>query len=488
MLQAKKKHGYVATLLAAAMLVMASCGGGSGAGAGEEAATGAAAAPTEQPSSSEPANASAEPKKLRMMVGVIGGKTPEEHVEFEKEVERLTGIQVTMEKPGGKMEEKLLPAISAGEAYDLIQVDKYLMEVLYEQGALMPLDDKIAASPVISDTSVFPAGEWEQVKLADGSVYGIFTKFQGGTMPTVRKDWLDKLSLAEPKTLDEYYTVLKAFKEQDPDGNGQADTYGLSTAGLYEIQGFMSGAGVKAGYVTVDGKRTVPYASEAAIPVYEWFAKLYKEGILDPNFSTNDTGKMRDLFLTDRVGMVTYWDAWVGMFNNIRQTEDPNTAFLAKGILPAAGPDGKVIMRRGDPNVWVIPVNSPNPELAMEFIEFWSTEKGNILGTLGIEGIDYTVNGGKYELTETGKEHSQDHGSPFIYNQNWKNPFGLLPGVEEAQALVLEYATLETTGANWKEVEKVLNAYALPAMTGEMDAAEAVAKMQEELKAQGLID
>ena len=40
-------------------------------------------------------------------------------------------------------------------------------------------------------------------------------------MPIVRKDWLDELNLPEPATLDDYYNVLKAFTEQDPDGNGK---------------------------------------------------------------------------------------------------------------------------------------------------------------------------------------------------------------------------------------------------------------------------
>jgi putative aldouronate transport system substrate-binding protein len=468
-------------VLSSLILLTTGCGGSTEEKSASPSASSSGAA-------SPKAQEGAKPKQLRMMVGVIGGKTPEEHDLFQKEVERLTGIKVIMEKPSGSMNDKLLPAISSGEKYDLIQVDKPLMEILYDQGVLLPLDDSIKGSSVISDTAVFPAGEWEQVKMKDGKRYGIFTKFQGGTMPTVRQDWLEKLGLKDPKTLDDYYNVLKAFKEKDPDGNKKDDTYGLSTAGLYEIQGFMSGAGVKAGYVMKGGKRTVPYASEAAIPVYEWFAKLYKEGILDPNFATNDAGKMRDLFLTDRVGMVTYWDAWVGMFNNTRLQQDPKTSFKAKALLPAEGSDGKVIMRRGDPNVWVIPVNSPDPKTAMEFIEFWSTEKGNILGTLGIENHDYSVKDGRYELTQTGKDHSQDHGSPFIYNTKWENPFGLLPGVKEAQELVKKHATLETTGSSWKEVEKILNIYALQAMQGKIPAAEAVKKMNDELKAAKLID
>ena len=43
----------------------------------------------------------------------------------------------------------------------------------------------------------------------------------------IRKDWLAKLGLKEPQTVDDLYTIAKAFTEQDPDGNGKKDTYGL---------------------------------------------------------------------------------------------------------------------------------------------------------------------------------------------------------------------------------------------------------------------
>ena len=38
--------------------------------------------------------------------GVIGGKTPEENTQFEQEIERLTGIKVTMNKPATDYDQK----------------------------------------------------------------------------------------------------------------------------------------------------------------------------------------------------------------------------------------------------------------------------------------------------------------------------------------------------------------------------------------------
>lgn len=438
---------------------------------------------------SEPGDTTKEKRELKIMTGVVGGKTPEENELFEKEVERITGIKVTVNKPASDFDQKLIAAMGSGEKFDLLQVTKSQMETFVEQGILTPMTDKIKGSAVLSDEAVIPADEWAQVTGEDGQIYGVFSKYQGGTMPTVRKDWLEKLNLAEPVTLDDYYNVLKAFKDQDPDGNGKQDTYGLTTAGMYELQGFFSAAGLKQRYVIKeDGTRDIPYSTDAAIPVYEFLKRLYEEGILDPNFATNDSGKMRDLFLTDRVGMVTYWDAWIGMFNNIRQTEDPNTTFEAMALAGVADANGNHMLRRGDPDVWVIPVNADNPDLAFEFMEWWHTEPGLILGSLGILDHDYTVSDGKYTLTDVGKEHSSDHGVPSWYNKNVEHPFGLLPGVEHARELVGKYATLEVTPTNWADAEKIINDFSFKAIMGDMPVADAVKQMREKLKSNNLID
>ena len=121
----------------------------------------------------------------------------------------------------------------------------------------------------------------------------------------------------------------------------------------------MGAFGVKQRYVIdEDGRRTIPYASDAAIPGYEWLKRLYDEGILDPNFVTNTTADMRNLFLADRLGMNTYWDMWVGLYNNTRLNEDPNTEFRAMGIAGPVGPNGERMLRRGDPSIWAIPINA----------------------------------------------------------------------------------------------------------------------------------
>jgi putative aldouronate transport system substrate-binding protein len=481
----KRKLITITSLALISSMVLSACSSSKPAGTGTQTPQSSSASSSAPQDSAKPAAGG----KLRMMAGNVGGKSPEENKLFEKELNRLTGFEATLEQPTGDYNQKLLTALSSGEKYDLIEVsDLNQLSQFIKQGVVSDLSSFVKDSKVLSDPKVIPSAEWDQLKGPDGKVYGVFSKFQGGTMPLIRQDWLDKLKLPAPKTLDDYYNVMKAFKEQDPDGNGKPDTYGLSTSALYDIQAFMSSAGLKYRYVMKDNKRTIPYATEAAIPMYEWFAKLFKEGILDPNFVTNDTAKMRNLFLTDRVGIVTYWDAHVGLFNNLRKSQDPNTKFETKGLTGIPGPDGTILQRRGDPDFWIIPKNAANPEAAKKFLEFWNTEPGIMLGSLGILDVDYTKEGTTYKLTKQGTDHGMDHGIPFWYNSTVKEPFGKLPGVQAAQDQVTKYAKLELSLDGWNDAKKIIDNYALKAMSAQMPAKDAVQKMQEELKAAKLID
>ncbi|MNC33072.1 Lipoprotein LipO precursor [compost metagenome] len=62
----------------------------------------------------------------------------------------------------------------------------------------------------------------------DGKIYGIArTRNVARVGLLIRQDWLDSLGLKMPQTMDEIYTVAKAFTEKDPDKNGKNDTYGI---------------------------------------------------------------------------------------------------------------------------------------------------------------------------------------------------------------------------------------------------------------------
>lgn len=418
---------------------------------------------------------------LRILSAVTGGKDAAEHELFVKELEQHLGIDIEMVKPEADYNNVLFTSLASGEQYDLVYGDSGMLANFVEQGAIMDLTDRVAASAVLSDTATIPAAEWALFDV-DGRKWAVPNKFEGGTLPTVRADWLKEFGLADPVTLADWEAYWRKAKEVK-------GAYGISTAGLYDIQGFMSANGVKYGYVMADGKRTVPYATPAAAEIYDWFGKMSKEGLVDPAFPTNGSGDFRSQFMTDRVATVTYWDAWVGLFNNIMATDHPESTFEAKGVNGVPGKDGKIMLRRGAASLWFVPANAQHVDNAIKFLEFWHSEPGYILGTLGIKDVDYTVKAdGTFELTEQGKAHGMDHGAPRVASTTWKNPFGALPGVQAAQDIVLTNSSIEYMPTGWTDAQAIVQKYAYPAMLGEITGAEAVAKMDEELRAAGLID
>lgn len=101
-----------------------------------------------------------------------------------------------------------------------------------------------------------------------------------------RLDWLNNLGLKEPETIDEFYEMLVAFTNGDPDGNGKNDTYGLgisSHTGTWDIMQLWFG--VPNGWGIDGDNNLVPaHMTEEYNTALKWFRKIYSEGLVNPDF------------------------------------------------------------------------------------------------------------------------------------------------------------------------------------------------------------
>lgn len=110
----------------------------------------------------------------------------------------------------------------------------------------------------------------------------------------INKTWLDKLGLEVPTTLDELEEVLKAFKEQDPNGNGKADEIPMDWPceyghGPYCLTGAYGLADDKGKIILKDGVVDFLYTTEEYKNVTAWLHKLYAQGLINPEvFTTTD--------------------------------------------------------------------------------------------------------------------------------------------------------------------------------------------------------
>lgn len=127
----------------------------------------------------------------------------------------------------------------------------------------------------------------------------------------LRQDWLDKLGLEGPSTMEDFWNIAKAFSEQDPDGNGQDDTFGLSLS--KDLSSVGSIKAVLNGYHAYwnqwikkdDGSIVYSNVQPEFRTALEVMQQMYAEGVIDPEFVTKDGSKIGEDAASQKTGMVT---------------------------------------------------------------------------------------------------------------------------------------------------------------------------------------
>lgn len=424
---------------------------------------------------------------VKMLVNVTGGKDEAEMVLWGEALSAATGLNIVLEKPASDYGNVLMQKLSAGESYDLIYIGSSEYKNLVEQGALTDLTDYINASEIL--TNNVPASEWEDLKI-DGRIYAGFNKRELHILVNVNKNMLAAAGIdyttIEP-TLDGYYNVFKTLREANP----SEDFYPLNTimSENWDLQPWMASQGLKGGVVVdEDGQTYVPYATDAAAPVWEWFKKLYDEKLLDPASFVDKTKDMRNKMgaASQQTAVDVDWAAWIGLHNANAAAGGVTTDTYEIAPLPGCKtPDGTYMLRKGGASLFAVPVNAGNVEGAVKVLEYFATQEGGLLLTLGIEGHDYTVEGDTYTLTETGAAHAMDHGAPVPIYTEFVNPIGLNLGVEEALTY-LDYAAIETIIPNEGDYKSIVGKWAISMIKGEVEILDGLASMRAELVSMGI--
>lgn len=334
-----------------------------------------------------------------------------------QELEKRTNIKLEFQHPPvGQVKEQFNLMIASGDLCDLID---YAWNT-YPGGPTRAMEDGIAlqlndlqaqyAPNLQAIIEAFPSVGTDT--MTDSGAYYMFPfvrvtqadRMSGGFQ--IRKDWLDKLGLEIPTTLDEWHTVLTAFKNGDPNGNGEADEIpflNLSTANYIEY--LTCAWGIKYGYYVVDGQvKFGPYEPEFK----EYLTTLntwYTEGLLDPDFLATDR-KTFDAKVTSGQAGAYYGllNSFMGTYTGIMKDADPEFN-LRQAPVPIA-PDGKLYnfedtaARVAPGSGYVISPTNPYPVESAKLLDYFYSEEGALLLNLGIEGVTYNMVDGYPKYTE----------------------------------------------------------------------------------------
>ncbi|MEC0126501.1 extracellular solute-binding protein [Paenibacillus pabuli] len=307
-----------------------------------------------------------------------------------KEYEKMSNVHIqwdTVQKDNLKEKRNLL---LAGGAYpELFYASAFSRSDLLKygkQGAFIPLNDLIDKyapnfKALMKKYPVIGKG----ITMPDGNIYGLPTLYDPefksvlyGT-PWVKKEWLDKLGLQEPQTLDDFYNMLQAFKEKDPNGNGQKDEIAWGGVGTAGVVNYLRGSfGVNNHGTSNINIDTDPQTDKVRFiptdPHYkellQFVNKLYKDGLLEQDIVSVKSTEV------DAKGM----EGLIGVVDNV----DPVAIYNQQGYvgMPVLkGPHGDQTYNAygsplGNIGMFVLTDKAQNPEAMIRWMDYFYSDEG----------------------------------------------------------------------------------------------------------------
>lgn len=334
-----------------------------------------------------------------------------------KTYQEKSGMNVTFnEVPFGTLTEKRNLALASGEYPDAFYSSRIPSADLYKygkQGIFIPLNDLIEEyAPNIKAAMEAHPDIKKGLTMPDGNIYSLPSYYSPEFLPMligkpvwVKEDWLEKLGMEEPKTIDAFYQYLKAVKETDLNGNGKKDEIPLSATSITQIMDSFKGSwgvgtrGVGHKFIDVDPEtnelrffRTDDRFKE----VLEFIHKLSEEGLIDEEIYTMDDNKLNAKGSQGILGTAI--------------VPNPETVFTNQkdyiGLGGLKGPHGDTLYSHvKSPLVHVgafaITNKNEHPQATIRWMDYFFSEEGATLQFMGVEGETYEKNGDeKPQFTE----------------------------------------------------------------------------------------
>lgn len=311
--------------------------------------------------------------------------TDNAYTRYLKEVLNVQNENLFEAGGGGDYDQKVSLAIAAQEIPDIMHVSEYSTLVeLVESGMIEDLTDvynNLACDTVKSSYASYGANNPLNTVTFDGKIMAI-PKTQlsdGQDFLWLRKDWLDNLGLKEPSTIDEVADVLRAFIENDPDGNGQADTIGMAVLSTvyggypnnhFAVDNFFTAFDAYPEIWITDSEGKAVYGSiqPEMKDGLQLLADWYKEGLIDKEFTTRTSDDIVALLSGGQCG--AYVGPWWSPFNPSQTASYANKDAEWVNVSAPVGSEGKINAINTKPYAGFVVVRKgyEHPEIAMKIV------------------------------------------------------------------------------------------------------------------------
>ncbi|HEY5223274.1 MAG TPA: extracellular solute-binding protein [Microbacteriaceae bacterium] len=288
-----------------------------------------------------------------------------------------TGVKINIFSTLTDFETKLNAAAAGHKLPDVVVDDAAQQGNFESQGIIRPIDRK----SVVGGNNLTDAA-WKSAQDSSGQYLAVPFSAQANLL-FIRTDWLQKLGLQVPKTWDQLVKVAKAFTTEDPDGNGQNDTFGLAIPGS-TTRGYVSWNWSTylwqngGDYISQkNGKVTPTINSAKAVAAAKWYEDLFcTDKVVQPgalNAVSADSNKA--------------WQTGVaGMYLTGPYAIATSDATPIKGkytvVAPPAGPDGSSVLAEGT-NIYMM-AGSKQEQASQALAEYMITAEAQKIGMVGV--------------------------------------------------------------------------------------------------------
>lgn len=193
----------------------------------------------------------------------------------------------------------------------------------------------------------------------------------------VRSDWLKKLNLPEPKTMQDLMNIMEAFATQDPGGTGKS--YGIALnkkfdEGALGLVGFLNGYHAYLNQWIDDGNGGLMYSDiqPQMKEALRGLQDMFKKGLIDPEFAVKDMQKESELIFSNKIG-VLYGAEWTPAHLAQGAVKDGKVVqeWSAFRLPSIDGTEASTQIELGTNSYYVVSKKAKHPEALIKLLNQW---------------------------------------------------------------------------------------------------------------------
>lgn len=215
--------------------------------------------------------------------------------------------------------------------------------------------------------------------------------------PLLRQNWLDDLGLEMPVTIDDWYNVLKAFRDE----KGCEAPMFLQASGIPAGSVFLSAFDTADDFIMKNGEIKYGPIEPGMKDYLALMNKWYEEGLIDKDFPTRDTKARQAMLTGNKFGAVVGSPSYIALFKQSGSVMGaPDYPVLEEGQKLHYRGKSNFVMSPGGEATTAISTACNYPIEALQWLDYGYTEEGAILFNYGIEGQGYTMVEGEPKFTD----------------------------------------------------------------------------------------